>query len=292
MTGLAPIDGLAVLAIAAKAAGYAAALLAMGGVLFVAVFRRLATPDVLRLARRIAAAAALVGLAVLAVRFGIRAARISGMGLDGATDATMLGFVWDSPLGVAAIWRGFGEAVILAVLLPGAGLWIALGGSAAVAVSYAQVGHSLGDPRAALALLLVAHVLAASFWVGALAPLRRAGAGPEGGALLHRFGLVAMGVVAGLAVAGAGLAWLLSGSPAALFGTAYGWVLLAKVAVVAALLGLAAWNKLRLVPALAAGTPGASASLRRSIALEGAMVALILVATAAITTVTTPPVNL
>lgn len=292
MTGLAPIDGLAILAVAAKAAGYAAGLLAMGGVLFVALFRSRADADVLRLARRLAAGAALAGLVVLAGRLGIRAARISGMGWDGATDPVMLGFVWQSPLGAAAIWRGLGEAAILAVLLPGAGLWIALGGTVAVAVSYAQVGHTLGDPRAALAALLVLHLLAAAFWVGALAPLRRAATEPGGAGLLHRFGAIAVGIVALLALAGVGLSWLLSGSLAALLGTAYGWGLLAKVAVVAILLSLAAWNKLRLVPALAAGAPGASDTLRRSIALEGAAVGAILLATAALTTVTTPPVNL
>lgn len=292
MDGLAPVDALALLAIAAKAAGYIAALLAMGGVLFAAAFRRLADPAVLRLARRLAAGAALVGLAVLAARFGIRAARISGMGWDGATDPMMLGFVWQSPLGTAAIWRGLGEAAILAVLLPGAGLWVAVGGAVAVAASYAQVGHTLGQPRAALAALLVLHLLAAAFWVGALAPLRRAACTPDGAALLHRFGIVAAGGVAILAAAGIALAWLLSGSLLALLATAYGWGLFAKVAVVAVLLGLAALNKWRLVPALRAGQADVARSLRRSIAVEGAAVLFILLLTAAITTVTTPPVNL
>ncbi|MFQ6552722.1 CopD family protein [Aestuariibius insulae] len=292
MTGLAPIDALALLAVGAKAAGYVAALLAMGGVLFVATFRRTTDADVLRLARRLAAGAALVGLAVLAARFGIRAARISGMGWEGATDPTMLGFVWQSPLGAAAIWRGLGEAAILAVLIPGFGLWLAFGGAVAVAVSYAQVGHSLGDPRAALAMLLVLHLLAAAFWVGALAPLHRAAGNVGGAALLHRFGVVALMMVAVLVVAGTALAWLLSGSLSALFGTAYGWTLLAKVAVVALLLGLAALNKLRLVPALAADDPSAPSALHRSIVFEGAAVILILLATATLTTLTTPPVNL
>lgn len=102
MQGLATIDVWALAAILAKAAGYASALLAMGGPLFLATFRA-APVDVLRLARRIAVIAALVGMAVLAMRFGIRAARISGMGLPGATDTMMLGFVWDSPLGTAAL---------------------------------------------------------------------------------------------------------------------------------------------------------------------------------------------
>jgi putative copper resistance protein D len=109
---------------------------------------------------------------------------------------------------------------------------------------------------------------------------------------LHDFGKAAAFAVAALIVAGTALAWLLSGSLTALFGTAYGLALLAKVGTVAALLGLAALNKLRLVPALRAGTPGATPALRRSIALEMLAVALILLATATLTTVTTPPLAL
>ena len=292
MIGLAAIDGLVVLAILAKAIGYGAALLAMGGVLFSAVFSQRAEASVLRLARQLAVGAALVGLAVRAVRFGIRAARISGMGFEGATDPMMLGFVWESPLGAAAIWRGLGELAILAILVPRIGQWIALVGTFAVAISFAQVGHTLGEPRVALVVLLVLHLLAAAFWVGALVPLRRAALAPTSADLLHHFGNLAAGGVAALILAGTSLAWLLSGSITALFGTAYGLALLVKVAIVAVLLGFAAWNKVKLVPALRAEKPGAAHALRRSISMEMLAVVLILLATATITSVTTPPVNL
>ena len=292
MTGLAPIDGLVVLAIVAKATGYGAALLAMGGVLFTVIFAKRAEASVLRLARKLAVGAALVGLAVLAVRFGIRAARISGMGLEGAMDPMMLGFVWESPLGTAAIWRGIGELAILAIVVPRMGKWIALAGSVAVAISFAQVGHALGDPRAALASLLVLHLLAAAFWVGALIPLRRAALTSAGADILHSFGTTAAYGVAALIVAGTTLAWLLSGSVTALFGTAYGLGLLLKVAIVVVLLGFAALNKVKLVPAVRAEEPGAIHALQRSISMEISAVAVILLATATITIVMTPPVNL
>ncbi|WP_299971417.1 CopD family protein [uncultured Roseobacter sp.] len=292
MTGLAPIDGLVVLAILAKAIGYSAALIAIGGVLFSFIFEKRAEVSVLHLARKLAVGAALVGLAVLAVRFGIRAARISGMGFEGATDPMMLGFVWESPLGNAAIWRGIGEVAILALLIPRFGQWIAMAGTVAVAISFAQVGHALGEPRAALAVLLVLHLLAAAFWVGALIPLRRAALAPAGADLLHYFGNLAAGGVAALILAGTSLAWLLSGSATALFGTAYGLALLVKVAIVTVLLGFAAWNKVRLVPDLRAEKPGAAHALRRSISMEILAVVLILLATATITSVSTPPVNL
>ena len=316
LDGLAPIDGWAMFAIAAKALGYAAALVAMGGPLFLLAFaagdgraprrlggrteadagarpRPLVEPDVARLVRRLAAAAALVGLLVLAVRFGIRAARISGMGVEAMTDPTMLGFVWNSPLGSAAVWRGAGEALVLAILIPGiVGLGLASVGAVLIAVSYAFVGHSLGDPRWMLATLLIVHLLAASYWVGALVPLRRAAASPAGAALLHRFGTIASGTVALLIAVGVSFAWLLSGSMGALLGTAYGWTLLAKVAFVSGLLALAALNKLRLVPALERGEATAASALRRSIAWEITLVAVILLLTATLTTITVPPVNL
>ena len=294
MAGLSPVDGWTAFAILAKAAGYAATLLAMGGPLFLLSFPRETERLGLRpLVVRVAVAAAALLLAVLALRFGIRAARISGMGWAAMADPLMLGFVWDSPLGTAALWRGAGAALVLLVVVPSRiALGVAVAGASMIAVSYAQVGHSLGEPRAWLAALLVLHLLAVAWWIGALPPLRRAADRPDGAALLHGFGTIATGIVGLLVVAGVTFAWLVSGSPAALIGSAYGSTLLAKVALVSGLLALAAANKLRLVPALAEGRGGAAASLRRSIAWEMAVVALVLLATAALTTITTPPVVL
>ena len=292
MEGLAPIDGWAITAIIAKAVGYGAALLAMGGPLFVLVFRS-SSNDVRQLARKVAVIAALIGLAVLALRFGIRAARISGMGLSGAVDPMMLGFVWDTPLGAAAIWRGAGELLVVALLIRGiVGLSAGLIGALLIAVSYTFVGHSLGDPRWLLASLLTLHLLAAAFWIGALLPLRHAVGQPEGARLLHRFGNVASLTVALLVVVGLIFAWLMTGSFSNLLSTAYGKTLLAKLGVVSGLMALAALNKWRFVPALASGTPAAVPHLRRSIQIEAIAVLLILMATATLTSITTPPVNL
>lgn len=292
MEGLAPIDGWAIAAIIAKAAGYGAALLAMGGPLFVLVFSSSST-DVRQLARKVAVFAALTGLAVLALRFGIRAARISGMGLPGAIDPMMLGFVWDSPLGVAAIWRGAGELLVVALLIRSiVGLSAGLIGALLIAVSYTFVGHSLGDPRWLLASLLTLHLLAAAFWIGALMPLRHAVGQADGARLLHRFGNIASFTVALLVVVGLIFAWLMTGSFSNLLSTAYGWTLLAKLGVVAGLMALAALNKWRFVPALASGAPAAVPHLRRSIQIEVIAVLLILLATATLTSITTPPVNL
>lgn len=122
--------------------------------------------------------------------------------------------------------------------------------------------------------------------------MRRAAVTPIGADLLHHFGNVAAFGVAVLIIAGTSLAWLLSGSVNALFGTAYGLALLVQVAIVVVLLGFAVFNKVRLVPALRAEKPGAAHTLRRSISMEMLAVILILLATATLMSVTTPPTNL
>jgi len=290
--GLATIDAWAIAAIFAKAMGYGGALLGMGGPLFVLIFPD-ASADVRRLARKIAVIAALILLAVLALRFGIRAARISGMGLPGAVDPMMLGFVWDSPLGTAAIWRGAGALLIIVIVIEGVvGVGVGVIGAVLIAMSYTFVGHSLGDPRWLLASLLTVHLLAVAFWAGALFPLRKAVSQPDGASLLHRFGSIASMTVALLIAVGLVFAWLMTGSVFVLVTTAYGWTLLAKLGVVAVLMILAALNKWRFVPALATGEPSAARHLRRSIQIEALAVLLILIATATLTSITTPPVNL
>ena len=55
---------------------------------------------------------------------------------------------------------------------------------------------------------------------------------------------------------------------------------------------LAALNKWRFVPALASCDPTAASHLRRSIQIETVAVLLILIATATLSSITTPPVNL
>ncbi len=292
MEGLAPIDTWVIAAIVTKTLDYGIALLAIGGPLFVFIFRD-APEDVLRLARTIAIASALLSIAVLALRFGIRSARISGAGMSGMTDPLMLRLIWESPFGSAAVLRVLGVLFVLATASRiAAASRLALIGSALIAVSYAQVGHSLGDPRWLLAGLVSVHLLAAGFWVAAFVPLYRATRLEAGGTLLHHFGTVASLTVPVLILVGLIFAWVMTGSFKGLFSTAYGWTLLLKVTFVAGLFSLACLNKLRLVPALVAGEAHTVAQLRRSIRLEALIVLLILVATAALTTITTPPVNL
>lgn len=291
--GLAVVGPWVVAAIAAKAIGYACGLLASGGSIYLAVFPN-STDSVQRSTKFMVACAAVVGAIFLFVSLCVMAGQMAGAGLAGAVDPMMVSFAWESPMGTSTALRSIGFALTLAVFSSGSvARIVALVGASLIIGSYAFVGHSTGEPRWALAVLLVVHLFAAAFWVGALLPLWRvADEGPSGAATLHRFGKIAAWVVAVLVIVGTIYAWYLSGSPLALVGTAYGAVLVAKIGAVAVLLGLAALNKLRLVPALASGSLGASSALKRSIIFETVVVLGILLATATLTSITTPPVNM
>ncbi|MFU8814385.1 MAG: copper resistance D family protein, partial [Pseudomonadales bacterium] len=158
--------------------------------------------------------------------------------------------------------------------------------------AFVQVGHTTGEPRVLMSSLLVAHLLAAAFWVGSLWPLCRLTRLPAGhseaAVILARFGRIAALAVGVLLLSGLILAVLLLEGLASLFMTAYGHFLLAKIMIVAGLLALAAGNKWRLVPAFERGDTLASERLRRSIALEIGLVAAIVVATGTLTTLSSP----
>ena len=108
------------------------------------------------------------------------------------------------------------------------------------------------------------------------------------GAAAEEFGRRALWVVPALAVAGGGLLVLLAGNPLDALSTPYGQLLAIKLAVFVLLLGLAAFNKLRVTPVLLAGDSAASGRLRQSIRLEFAAVSTILAATATLTTIGSP----
>jgi copper transport protein len=76
------------------------------------------------------------------------------------------------------------------------------------------------------------------------------------------------------------------GSVGALFATTYGWLVVAKVGLLAAVLGLA-WQSRRLVPPIAAHAKGAAARLRGLVAAEAVGIAVV-VAVASVL-VQTPP---
>jgi putative copper export protein len=116
------------------------------------------------------------------------------------------------------------------------------------------------------------HLAAAGAWLGSLAPLLIViGKLPadQGAIAARRFSPLGMLCAAALAATALIQGEFLIGGLARLVGSDYGLVALVKLAMLAALLGLAATNRFRYLPALT-GSTGADARrrLRRNIGLE------------------------
>jgi putative copper export protein len=189
----------------------------------------------------------------------------------------------------------FGQVLCLqALALAGAALFAGRGDRpvamlAGLAVLL-EAGHSHAFAMAhGLSLLLLAqalHLLAAGAWLGELLPLlavvRRAP--PEvAQRVLQRFSPIAAVSVAILAATALVQGAVLSGGVKRLFGTDYGAVLLLKLALFAALIVLAANNRLRLTPALVSrDAEAARRSLALSIGIETAIGLLVVLAAAAL----------
>jgi putative copper resistance protein D len=173
-------------------------------------------------------------------------------------------------------------ALALALVAPRRWLLVAVGGCAMA--SFAWSGHgAAGDGWSGRVQLAadVAHLLAAGLWLGALAGLGLAanalrGAGAAmGAALIHAlegFAGIGSALVAILLVTGAVNGWILVTPARApdLLGSPYGVLLALKIGLFGTMLGCAVLNRFRLTPALrrAAGDPGASRTLRWSLAVE------------------------
>jgi len=280
------------LSILAKFLMYFGVLGSIGLVLARLVFRR----ETKAVHRRIcgqASALALLALAAAGFGFLLRGAAMTG-DASGMTDPEMLGLLWRNPPGARLLLLGSGLLLVLAGLrLAGPGLWIAGAGGLLALWSFALIGHVPDAGPLWLQALLVLHLAAAAFWIGILSPLRRLVGDPAelaaAAELGRRFGRIAAITVPVLIAAGIVMVWRLLGDVSALATTGYGLTLLAKIAGVAVLLGAAALNKLRFVPAMRRGEPAAAARLRRSIAVEWLAVCAILLVTATLTTLRHPP---
>jgi copper transport protein len=138
----------------------------------------------------------------------------------------------------------------------------------------------------------VTHVWAAAAWFGivllAIVLWRRRDDDPlVVGRMVARFSRIATLAVVVVAVAGGVLAYEEVRAARALTSTTYGWVLIAKVAAVAVVAAIGAYNHLRLVPALEQAPRAATRLLRRTVRAE-AFVMLVVVALASVLVAVTP----
>jgi len=163
------------------------------------------------------------------------------------------------------------SALLLVLIVASRWRWPARALAAAALASLAWTGHAGAAPLPRLAAG-IAHLLAAGAWLGAVVVLWfgikrsepdsavRAAAFARPGALIVAV-LAATGVVAIIALAGEATWPQLVAAP-------WVWLIAGKLLLFAGTLGLAWRHRSRLVPALAAGHPGAAARLRASLALE------------------------
>ena len=278
--------------IAVKTVSYAGTFGCAGAVFFLKLGGALVASEDRRRIRRLVigagALSALAGGAQLLVTAGSMTDAAAGM-LDGP----LLRMVWQAGAGRATTVRMIGLVLAALVLLPDRTPRLAGVGAVMAATSFAWTGHARSlHPDALPIVLLSVHLLGVAFWLGALMPLAIVARNAEISriaALAARFGASAVFVVGGLLAAGLGLLWLMLGGVTELWDSAYGRDVMVKLALVAGLLSLAAFNKLRLTPRLSGGDIRAVRSLRTSIRLELLLGAAILAATATLTTVAGPP---
>lgn len=222
---------------------------------------------------------------------------LSGSATGAAWEARMVALVVASIIALIAA----GRAAPLGMVALTAGIALA---------TLAWTGHGAMDEGATGWVHLVAdilHLLAAGTWIGALLGLTllvtRAPSRIDATHLrlthraLHGFGLVGTIMVGTIVVTGLVNGWLLvgAGNLLNLPSTRYGQLLLAKLALFAAMLGLASLNRFRLTPAFersvaAADHRGALSTLRRSLAVEAACAVSILALVAWLGTLE-PPVS-
>ena len=288
--------------IAARFAHYAALVLAFGALAYASYGER--SDNVRRSMGRLGFASSLVLLLAVGAVLAMTVAGLGGS-LASLSDPTLwsaviqetdFGRVWLARLLMAlalvavglAVWRRPLRALNRLGLLFASGLvvTIALTGHAQVEEGASGLVHRIAD---------AAHLVAAAVWLGALTPLlfllgtSASGTAEDSriaAARLQGFHSVGLAAVLVLVLTGIVNSWFLVGSPERLVTTTYGVVLLAKVVLFAVMVGLAADNRLRLVPALKRGLNSgvdardSLAQLRKRIRGELALGMLVLLAVA------------
>lgn len=273
-----------------RALSFVAMLQAAGAAIFIALFSAQLEGSTAAI-RRLGSRSALAGIVLVFAHYSLEAGRMAGA-YSGMFDASLQGIVFDSPMSVAFGSRLAGLALIALAIARGGAAWTAVSvlGAALAIAAFLIVGHTASDAdRTWLGILLSLHLIVVAFWFGALAPLyiaSRAEAPRTASFIVDRFSRIAVWWVPAIFVAGV-LMTLLLIDRWAVFGEAYGAILIGKTAAFALLMVLAGLNKWRFGPALATST-NVVTSFQRAIALEYVLICGVLAATAVMTTFFSP----
>ncbi|WP_287346354.1 CopD family protein [Mesorhizobium sp.] len=225
---------------------------------------------------RIMAGALFVGLLAAPLQVGFQGLDALGAPFsDLATADVWAAGLWATSYGRSTLLAAVAILVAYAAGQAGyqsrLGILLAVAATLLVGTAVAGAGHaSTASPRCLTVPAVFLHAVTVVLWIGALVPLGtvliRGGAALP--IILRRFSRFIPASVIVLALSGAALAVIQVQTIPALWNTDYGRVLLAKLALVAALLLLAALNRYYLtVPALAGGA-SARRRLTRSVGAE------------------------
>lgn len=261
-----------------------------------------AAPVLRRRMQRVRSGALIVaGVAVVAA-VPLTTAWQAGAGLAAVADTATWAAGITSDTAVAGA-LGLAGLVVATLAAPRAGretraVWpagLALGASALALGALLVVGHTRTFGPAWLVLTAdVLHVAAGAVWLGGVTGLAlvlapSAGVDPRrAGATVARFSEVGAWLVLALALTGVTLGWRTLGTVEALLGTDYGRTLLVKAGLAVCVVAVAAWNRYRLVPAVARGAAGGGVTapaavarrrLGRTVLAEAALLGLVLGAT-------------
>lgn len=265
---------------------YLALFLGCGGAAFAAWVAPLS-----RGARKAATGVALLG--VLSLPAALGAQGLDALGAD--IGALLQGPVWRAALATSYAFTltiaacAFFAALIALRFAGRAGALIGLLSVGLAGLALAASGHaSAAQPQWLMRPMVFLHATAIAAWSGALLPLAFALQGPGGSQALRRFSTGIVAIVWILLASGLVLAVVQVEHPAALVDTAYGRVLLAKLALVAVAFMLAGINRWRLTSRVRAEQSVAARTMARVILVELAVLVVVF-GTAALWRFTPPP---
>ena len=279
------------LVIGLRAITFVALFQAAGAVLFLALYEPLTARSVADRLRAVARIAALVALVAAVLHYVLTPARMAG-DFGSTFDPALESLLLRSNSGGAHIARVVGLAILLLSLdrVSRLNTYAALGGAALALLSFLLMGHTvIHELRWILAPLLAVHIVVAAVWLGALVGLYLAArdTGIESAPLVARFSSHATLAVPAIFVCGLIMSVLFVRSFGEL-ATPYGAMVVAKAVAFAALMVPAVYNKRRFAPALSAGDEAAALGLQRAIKVEWVLIALVLAATAVMTSLFAP----
>lgn len=241
--------------------------------------------DLMRRASGPLIAAAAVWLIAEVVRLVLGAAEAADVAVGALTAHTTWEFATVTAAGRSGVFSLLAAAVICATAVlpePTVSVRLAVAGAAGTGIAARAVtGHLAEGTLGATAV--VVHALAAALWCGLLAALTlTVQTRGQWARVLPRFSRTSLVCMATLLFGGTAGAVTRFGSPAELFATGYGRILLAKIAVTAVLLALAWRYRTTWVPAATSHRLTAEASRTKSLT-ELALMAVALTLAAALT---------